>query len=68
MAFLWGNCSQTGRNSWLMPESFREPSLMGKVILIFEEGTVGDLHSEGAELVEGSSSKWTFLDGGPSSS
>ena len=67
-AFLWGNCSWLGRNSWVMPQSCREPSFMGKVILILDEGTVGGLGSKGSELVEGSSSKWVSLDGGPSSS
>ena len=51
-----------------MPESWREPLSLGKAISILDEGVVGSLGSEGSELVEGSSSRWIFLDDGPPSS
>ena len=51
-----------------MPESYKEPTFIGKVISILGKGVVENFGSKGSELVEGSTSRWIFLDGGPSSS
>ena len=54
MAFLWGSCSQIGKNPRLMPEWCKESSLIG--ITVLGEGAEEGVDLEGSELVEDSSS------------
>ena len=51
-----------------MPELCRDPSFIGKTTLALVEGVSVRVGTDEPEaLVEGSSSGWLFLDGGPSS-
>ena len=49
-----------------MPESCKEPSLIGMTVLV--EGAEEGVNLEASDLVEGSSSWWNFLGSGLSSS